>query len=100
MGTVDREERAVGDPREALECLLHRPELELDPELEGGRLGEPLIGRLHGDRAEASERLDADLLTRLEIHDRMEDHPDAVPGDESLDVPTERLVRLAFDLLA
>ena len=85
---------------EPFECLLHRPELELEPELEGRRGGEPLIRRLHGDRPEPRERLHSDGLACLEIHDRVEHHPHAVPRHEPFDLASERLVGFPFDLLA
>jgi hypothetical protein len=75
-----------------------RWELQLETELECGRLGEPTVRRLDGDGAEPRERLHPDLLAGLEVHDRVVHHPDAVTGHEPLDVSPERQVGVALDL--
>ena len=100
MRTVHRQEHPVRDLREGIECLFQRPELKLEPELERRGFGEPTVGRLHGDRSEPGERLHPDLLACLEVDDRVEHHPHPVTRYESLDVASERLVRLVFDLFA
>jgi hypothetical protein len=48
---------------------------------------------------EPGQRFDADDRPRLELHDRLEHHRDAVALDESLDLVSPGFALLAFDLL-
>ena len=100
---VHRQVRVGRDQGKRVESRADRDELEVDAEGQARGLREPQVGRSVRLRGEPGERLDADVRSTREVHDRLEDHPEVLARDEPPDpggllAAVDRVVLLAQQL--